>query len=160
MYTDPYGLCDDPDKQECRSMASEVVDAAKEKIDQAVDKVAAGAAAVGNAISDTVSVAVSRLTTNLCPECVTGTPPAVGRPGASGLETKFVGNAKSGFTKHGIDQVINRGVAPGALLDAARNGTTRGPILDHLGRESFRIRGEVAEFAINLLGRVTTAWRR
>jgi len=28
----------------------------------------------------------------------------------AGVERKFVGNAISGFTKHGINQVINRGV--------------------------------------------------
>jgi hypothetical protein len=59
-----------------------------------------------------------------------------------------------------MDQVINRGVSPAALLDAARNGTTRGPLVDQLGRESLRIKGRVAEFAINLLGRVTSAWRK
>jgi hypothetical protein len=78
----------------------------------------------------------------------------------AGVERKFVGNAISGFTKHGINQVINRGVKPAALLDAARNGTARGPLIDRLGRESLRITGRAAEFAINLLGRVTSAWRR
>lgn len=54
----------------------------------------------------------------------------------------------------------NRGVSPGALLDAARNGTTTGPLIDQLGRESLRISGQAATFAINLLGKVVTAWRQ
>jgi uncharacterized protein RhaS with RHS repeats len=79
---------------------------------------------------------------------------------AATVGTRFIGNAISGFTKHGIDQIINRGVSPGALLDAARNGTTTGPLVDQLGRESLRITGQAAAFAINLLGKVVTAWRQ
>ncbi|SRR6266536_788356 len=71
---------------------------------------------------------------------------------------EFVANTISGFTKHGIDQVIERGVSPQALLDAARNGAVRGPLVDQLGRESLRLLGKGAEFAINLLGQVITAW--
>jgi RHS repeat-associated protein len=78
---------------------------------------------------------------------------------AATVGPRFIGNAISGFTGHGIDQVINRGVTPGALLDAARNGQTVGPLVDQLGRESLRIIGQGATFAINLLGQVTTAWR-
>ena len=71
---------------------------------------------------------------------------------------EFIANTISGFTKHGIDQVITRGVTPQALLQAARTGAVRGPLLDQLGRESLRILGNSAEFAINLLGKVITAW--
>lgn len=46
---------------------------------------------------------------------------------------KFVGNAISGFTKHGIDQVINRGLSPSALLNAARAGPFSPPLGDATG---------------------------
>jgi RHS repeat-associated protein len=71
---------------------------------------------------------------------------------------EFIGNAISGFTKHGINSVINKGISPSALLEAARNGVARSPVVDALGRESIRIVGEAAGFAINLLGKVVTVW--
>jgi len=73
---------------------------------------------------------------------------------------QFIGNAISGFTRHGLNQIINRGVAPRALLDAARFGATRPVVVDFLGRESIQITGDAAGFAINLLGKVVSAWTK
>jgi hypothetical protein len=113
--------------------------------------VAVGLAAVGVATAAGVGVLAASAAT-VAASVATTTPAVVGR--------QFIGNAISGFTKHAIDQIINRGVKPAALLDAARNGRTTGPLIDQLGRESLRIIGQGAEFAINLLGQVTTAWRQ
>jgi RHS repeat-associated protein len=157
-FSDPFGLCEDPADPKCKGLVQEAVDAGRAAVADAVNSAVETLGAIGSALQDAAEgvgdFAHRVLFENSCPDCVTGVPPAVslGRP--------FIGNAISGFTKHGMDQVINRGVSPAALLDAARNGTTRGPLVDQLGRESLRIKGRVAEFAINLLGRVTSAWRK
>jgi hypothetical protein len=63
----------------------------------------------------------------------------------------------TGFTKHGIDQVINRRVAPAAIADALKYGEsiTR---FDQLGRISFRFVGPEATVALNRYGQLITAW--
>jgi RHS repeat-associated protein len=59
-----------------------------------------------------------------------------------------------GFTKHGIDQVISRGVRPYEILEALRSGVTKpgwGDVTKYLGPS--------AQIRINSLGQVVTAIR-
>lgn len=55
-----------------------------------------------------------------------------------------------GFTKHGINQAITRGVRGPAILDAVRNPLkTTNVVYDILGRPSYRIIGSKATIAVN-----------
>ncbi len=56
----------------------------------------------------------------------------------------------SGFTKHGINRVIERGIRPQNILDALRNPLRVNDIVyDRLGRPSQRIIGREVEIIIN-----------
>ncbi len=56
----------------------------------------------------------------------------------------------TGFTKHGINQAIERGVKPYSILDALRNPLKVNKIVfDNLGRPSQRFIGREAEVVIN-----------
>jgi len=63
----------------------------------------------------------------------------------------------TGFTFHGIHQIVSRRIPPGHVLEALRNGEgIRG--VDEMGRISFRYVGEHATVVLNEAGRVITAW--
>jgi len=61
-----------------------------------------------------------------------------------------------GFTKHGIDQIINRGIRPEALHDAVDN-----PLKIYLGPDgTIKFVGRAATVVVNADGEVVTAWGR
>jgi hypothetical protein len=173
-FSDPFGLCNkdkphDCDDQEhaakvaaaagaghqlgngCPAIsdacdASALVPTSTQELAGRVAEVT-GAAAVGVAIPAALTAA-------------TGTSTVAATDATSVAGRQVVGRAITGFTKHGINQIINRGVGPAALLNAARNGTTTGPLIDNMGREALKITGDAAAFVVNLLGEVVTAYRR
>jgi hypothetical protein len=60
------------------------------------------------------------------------------------------GGRITGFTRHGLDRVIQRGVKPEAILDAAKNPLKVGKVVtDNFGRMSQRYIGRSAEIVIN-----------
>jgi len=62
----------------------------------------------------------------------------------------------SGFTGHGIDQAITRGVAPSAILDAVAN-----PIrIRQMPNGTTRYIGSGAVVVLNPAGSVVTVWRK
>lgn len=63
----------------------------------------------------------------------------------------------TGFTKHGINQAINRGVSASDISDALNN-----PIRVTAGSSpySWKYRGARAEVVLNSFGRVITLWPR
>jgi RHS repeat-associated protein len=68
---------------------------------------------------------------------------------SSGLKT-VTGVEITGFAKHGLERAIERGVKPGAILDAIKNPLKQGEIIvDDLGRQSQRFIGGSAEVVIN-----------
>ncbi len=61
-----------------------------------------------------------------------------------------VGTEVTGFTKHGVNQAIERGVKTGSIKDALKNPLKVGKVVvDKLGRESQRYVGKTAETVIN-----------
>ena len=60
----------------------------------------------------------------------------------------------TGFTRHGINQAINRGVSPGAMLDAMRNPIAIVP----QPNGTTRYIGSAAVVVINPAGSVVTVW--
>ena len=78
----------------------------------------------------------------------------VGTGGDPAGEREIAG-VLEGFTKHGLLQVINRGVRPYEIMDALRN-----PVRVVQGRgDVVRYVGQWAELRLNSLGRVVTALR-
>lgn len=74
------------------------------------------------------------------PEMQPTPPPATPKP-VAGVE---------GFTGHGVEQAINRGVKPSSILDALKNPLEKKPVvIDSLGRPGQRIIGREAEVVIN-----------
>ena len=70
-------------------------------------------------------------------------------------EIRSIAGALQGFTRLGINQVINRGVRPYEILDAIRNPRNIMP-----GRDGVtRYIGECAEILINSVGKVVTVIR-
>ena len=68
-------------------------------------------------------------------------------------------NAIQGFTRHGINQVINRGITPQEILEAVNSPVeVNGPIVDQLGRISTQYIGPRATVVLNPNGIVVTAW--
>jgi RHS repeat-associated protein len=66
-----------------------------------------------------------------------------GMKAANGIEI-------NGFAKHGLNRAIERGVKPGAILDAVKNPLKTGNIVtDQLGRQSQRFIGRYAEVVVN-----------
>lgn len=64
-----------------------------------------------------------------------------------------------GFTRHGINQVINRGIRPQQILEAVKSPVqVRGPMVDQLGRVSTQYIGPNATVVVNPTGLVITAW--
>ncbi len=56
----------------------------------------------------------------------------------------------TGFTKHGLNQAITRGVKPAAILDALKNPLkVSGRIIDELGRPAVRYIGRQARVVVN-----------
>jgi hypothetical protein len=64
----------------------------------------------------------------------------------------------TGATRHGLNQVINRGVKPGEILNAVKNGEGIRAV-DALGRASYRWVGEKATVILNEAGKIVSAWR-
>ena len=77
-------------------------------------------------------------------------------PGVTGLGKGF----KIGFTKHSIDRIISREIAPKAILDALKTPLKTGPVIrDTLGRPTQKLTGQYAEIIINPeTGKIITAW--
>jgi hypothetical protein len=69
------------------------------------------------------------------------------------------GGVLSGFTRHGIDQVINRGISPTTILNTIRN-----PLAVSVGPGSFgnqiKYFGEDATVIVSGIGTIITAWLR
>ena len=63
----------------------------------------------------------------------------------------------AGFTRHGINQVVTRGVRPADILQAVRNSDAV-RLVDEAGRVSFRYVGDKATVVLNTAGKVITAW--
>ena len=89
---------------------------------------------------------------NTCPECIGGSPPIIGVPGGA------IAGRITGFTRHGLNQVIGRdlgrGVSSRAVLDAVRNPTK---IVQQSGGRT-RFVGSNATVVLNAEGRVITAF--
>ena len=62
----------------------------------------------------------------------------------------------AGFTKHGLNQAINRGIAPGKILDAVRNALRVNVSVDATGRSAFEYIGREATVILNSEGKVIT----
>jgi len=72
-----------------------------------------------------------------------------------GANESALGGVISGFTKHGINQVINRGVRPDEILDALTNPLSVVP-----GRgDTTQYIGQSAKIVVNSAGQVVTAIR-
>jgi hypothetical protein len=66
-----------------------------------------------------------------------------------GIKTA-TGSEVTGFAKHGINRVIERGVKPNAILDALKNPLKTGQVaIDATGRQSQRFIGQFGEVVIN-----------
>lgn len=77
-------------------------------------------------------------------------------PGVPGGKHKI-----TGFTKHGINQVINRKVSPRSLLDAVRNpGAGSKMFVAGKNKGTTRFVGRNSTVVLNNQGRVVTAWPR
>jgi RHS repeat-associated protein len=64
--------------------------------------------------------------------------------------TQAVAGKITGFTEHGINQIIERGIKPTSILDAIKNPLQiRSIVIDELGRPSQRFIGREAEVVIN-----------
>jgi RHS repeat-associated protein len=70
------------------------------------------------------------------------------------------GPVLTGFTRHGINQIINRGIGPAVILEAVRNPTSIVQKIDTLGRVSYQYIGKAATVVLNKAGEVITAWPR
>jgi hypothetical protein len=56
----------------------------------------------------------------------------------------------TGFTKHGLNRAIERGVKPDAILDALKNPLKTGEVItDQLGRQSQRFIGRFSEVVVS-----------
>ncbi|MFN3300980.1 MAG: hypothetical protein ACK41Z_12390, partial [Sediminibacterium sp.] len=61
-----------------------------------------------------------------------------------------VGTEIKGFTKHGVERAIERGVKPAAIHDAIKNPLKVGEVVtDKAGRQSQRYVGKTAETVVN-----------
>jgi len=66
-----------------------------------------------------------------------------------GIET-VNGIKITGFTKHGLNRTIERGVKPNAVLDAIKNPLKVGNVsTDAIGRQSQRFVGKFGEVVVN-----------
>jgi RHS repeat-associated protein len=74
--------------------------------------------------------------------------------GKLGTVVEGSGLAISGFTRHGIDQAISRGVGPAAMIDAVRNPLA---VLQQ-GSGNYLHIGEQAAVVLNSAGRVVTTY--
>lgn len=60
------------------------------------------------------------------------------------------GSEVTGFAKHGLNRIIERGVKPNAILDALKNPLKTGQVaIDATGRQSQRFVGQFGEVVIN-----------
>jgi RHS repeat-associated protein len=66
--------------------------------------------------------------------------------------------ALTGFTEHGIERVIQRGVSPSSILDAIKNPVKIKEAIDALGRVSYQVIGKKASVVLNEFGKVITTW--
>jgi hypothetical protein len=64
----------------------------------------------------------------------------------------------SGFTKHGINQVISRGIPPAAILQTLKSPQFIAEKVDQLGRVSYQYVGEQVVIVLNKAAQVITAW--
>jgi uncharacterized protein RhaS with RHS repeats len=60
----------------------------------------------------------------------------------------------TGFTRHGLNQAINRGVSPGAMCDAVNNPIS----VTERSNGTTRYTGAGAVVVLNPAGRVVTVW--
>ncbi|HYD54664.1 MAG TPA: hypothetical protein VEA99_18670 [Gemmatimonadaceae bacterium] len=77
---------------------------------------------------------------------------------AAGLfETAGATGRITGFTRHGINRAIQRGVNPTDMLNAVKNGEAI-TVIDDLGRVSYRYVGQRATVILNQAGKVISTW--
>jgi hypothetical protein len=78
---------------------------------------------------------------------------------ASAVETAGATGQLTGFTRHGLNRVIERGVKPADILNAVKNGEGI-PKVDALGRTAYKYVGENATVILNNAGKVISAYNR
>jgi hypothetical protein len=64
----------------------------------------------------------------------------------------------TGFTKHGLSRVMERGISPGQISAAVRDAKEIIVRTDELGRTSYRYVSDKAIVVLNEAGKVITAW--
>ncbi len=84
------------------------------------------------------------------PEVLGGVGPGMGNICVAG------GRILTGFTRHGINRLIQRGVSPRALLDALKNPQT----IRETANETFKYIGKKATAVLNEAGRLVTTWKK
>ena len=158
-YTDPFGLCP---KDAGGDGKSEVyTDCAKGTSGYYANN---GASGEGGLVNDLQGAYASCKESTSC-----STIAAVGSMVVGGIAMKAAGRLLgaseaagatgeiTGATKHGLNQIINRGVKPGEILDAVKNGEGIRAV-DALGRVSFKWVGETATVILNGAGKIITAY--
>jgi len=64
------------------------------------------------------------------------------------------GQTLTGFTRHGLNRLIERGVTPSALFDALKNPRC----IQQGARDRLKYVGQKADVVLNKLGQVVTTW--
>jgi hypothetical protein len=75
-----------------------------------------------------------------------------------GISCKIVGKIIIGFTKHGLNRMIQRKILPTIILDTLRNPQRIIKIIDETGRTSFQYIGDHAIIIINEFDQIITGW--
>lgn len=66
----------------------------------------------------------------------------------------------SGFTRHGLNQTINRGISPGAVVNTLRNPTSVQTFTSGANAGTTRYIGSQSTVVVNNQGRIVTTWGR
>jgi hypothetical protein len=66
----------------------------------------------------------------------------------------------TGFTRHGLNQTINRGISPGAVVNTLRNPTSVQTFTSGANAGTTRYIGSQSTVVVNNQGRVVTTWGR
>ena len=165
-FSDPFGLC--PPKWLCDLIGASAGQSAVEHYAQiATDPSSSGLEKLGATVGGLFSALWTPdtyLETAATLTGAAGASRALAARGAAAAEAtagaaRIPGAAGeiTGFTRHGLNQVINRGVKPADMLQAVRNADPA-RLVDEAGRVSFRYIGEKATVVLNEAGKVITAW--
>jgi hypothetical protein len=68
--------------------------------------------------------------------------------------------AISGFTRHGLNQTINRGIRPGAMVSTLRNPTSIRTFTSGPNAGTTRYIGPRSTVVVNSQGRIVSTWGR